>query len=419
MVFTEPRERDVFLTGALSNLSGCLPEVKGTYAGSEVYANIFSFSIAPAANGKGALKFAKALVDEFHQNTIKQSKEAETLYNQALLKFKQKANNKKKGDTSLEEAPQKPKFKVVIIPANTSYAKILSHIEQNEGTGIICETEADTLGNVFKQDWGSYSDMLRKAFHHERLSSSRKSDNEFIEVNNPRLSISLSGTPSQVAGLISSPEDGLFSRFIYYVFKVEQIWRDVSPKSNPVNLTEHFRILSLRVYDMIQFLMQGETIIALTDQQWEILNQTCDKWLNETVTFISEDASSVVKRLGLILFRICMIFTAMRKYENGEFTKELTCTNDDFDCALKLAETYLQHSLLMFNNLPKQNGGIIFKRGDNKKEFFKALPEKFSRKQALEISKSFHLSTRTVDGELNNALGKFLKKEGAGNYIKI
>jgi hypothetical protein len=84
----------------------------------------------------------------------------------------------------------------VYIPANTSYAKILWHLEQNEGTGIICETEADTLGNVVKQEWGSYSDMLRKSFHHERLSSSRKGNNEFTEVNAPSLSIALSGTPN-------------------------------------------------------------------------------------------------------------------------------------------------------------------------------------------------------------------------------
>jgi hypothetical protein len=419
LVFSEPRERDVLFTGALTNLSGCLHQVKGTYAGSEVFANLFSFSIAPAASGKGALKFAKMLVDEYHTNTLRQSKEAEALYNHALLEFKQRANHKKKGDTSIDEAPQKPKFKVVFIPANTSYAKILWHLEQNEGTGIMCETEADTLGNVFKQDWGSYSDMLRKAFHHERISSSRKSDNEFTEVDNPRLSISLSGTPGQVAGLISSSEDGLFSRFLYYMYKVEQSWNDVSPKSNPINLTEHFRNLSARVNEMIQFLMQGETIVSLTDQQWELLNNTCSQWLNETVAFVSEDASSLVKRLGLILFRICMVFTAMRKYENGDLSREVTCIDDDFDSALKLAETYLQHGLLMFNNLPKQNGGVNFKKVDSKQSFFNALPENFSRKQALEISKSFHYSPRTVDSMLNKALGKFLRKEGSGNYIKI
>jgi hypothetical protein len=37
MAFTDERERDVFLTGALAILSGCLPGVKGVYAGNEVF----------------------------------------------------------------------------------------------------------------------------------------------------------------------------------------------------------------------------------------------------------------------------------------------------------------------------------------------------------------------------------------------
>jgi len=79
---------------------------------------------------------------------------------------------------------------------------------------------------------------LRKAFHHERISSSKKTNNEYIEVNEPRLAVALSGTPNQVTGLIATAEDGLFSRFIFYAYKVEQLWRDVSPYANNINLTE-------------------------------------------------------------------------------------------------------------------------------------------------------------------------------------
>jgi len=264
LAFTDERERDVFLTGAFAILSGCLPGVKGVYAGNEVFPNLFPFAIAPAANGKGALKFAKMLADEYHSFVLKASWESETQYNQQVSEHKQKLHSKTKKDTTIEEVPIKPSFKVVYIPANTSFAKILWHLEQNEGTGIICETEADKLGNVFKQEWGSYSDMLRKSFLHERLSSSRKGNNEFTEVNAPSLFIALSGTPNQVTGLISSSEDGLFSRFMFYAFKVEQKWKDVSSKANNINLTEHFKTLSLTVFKMVLFLQREETIVELT-----------------------------------------------------------------------------------------------------------------------------------------------------------
>jgi hypothetical protein len=419
MAFTDERERDVFLTGALAILSGCLPGVKGVYAGNEVFPNVFSFAIAPAASGKGALKFAKMLADDYHSFVLKASREAEMQYNQELSEHKQRISSKKKGDTSTEEPPTKPTFKVVYIPANTSYAKILWHLEQNEGTGIICETEADTLGNVFKQEWGSYSDMLRKSFHHERLSSSRKGNNEFTEVNAPSLSIALSGTPNQVTGLIASSEDGLFSRFLFYAFKVEQRWKDVSPNANNINLTEHFKVLSGRVFNMVQFLQREETIIELTTEQWQQLNQHCEGWLNEVTMFTAEEAASIVKRLGLILYRMAMIFTSLRKFENGEAATRIVCTDEDFNTALRLAEIYLHHSILMFNNLPKQSEATQFKTGDSKRKFFEALPEEFTRQQAVEIGKQFQLSPRTVDDILHNATGKALEKLKAGHYRKI
>jgi len=419
MAFTDERERDVFLTGALAILSGCLPGVKGVYAGNEVFPNLFSFAIAPAASGKGALKFAKMLADEYHSFVLTASREAESHFNQEMSEHKQKLHSKKKSDTSMEEVPIKPSFKVVYIPANTSYAKILWHLEQNEGTGIICETEADTLGNVFKQEWGSYSDMLRKSFHHERLSSSRKGNNEFTEVNAPSLSIALSGTPNQVTGLIASSEDGLFSRFMFYAFKVEQKWKDVSPNANNINLTEHFKTLSLSVFKMVLFLQREETIVELTATQWQQLNQTCEAWLNEVTMFTAEEAASIVKRLGLILYRMAMQFTALRKFENGEASSTLVCTDEDFTTALQLAEIYLQHSILMFNNLPKQSETTHFKTGDSKRKFFDALPQEFTRQQAVETGKLFTLAARTVDDILHNATGKALEKLKAGHYRKI
>lgn len=419
LAFSDARERDVFLTGALGILSGCIPNVKGIYAQQEVYPNLFTFAIAPAASGKGALKFAKQLADEYHTQVLTASKEADEQYKLEENTYKQNLRNLKRGETMNEEPPVKPAFKVVYIPANTSYAKILSHLEQNEGTGIICETEADTLGNVFKQEWGSYSDMLRKSFHHERLSSSRKTNNEFTEVNNPCLSIALSGTPNQVTGLIASAEDGLFSRFLFYAFEVEQIWKDVSPYGSQVNLTDHFRSLSLQVYNMVKFLKLGETNVTLSKSQWEQLNKQCASWLQDITTFTSKDAASIVKRLGLILYRIAMLFTALRKFENAEAAEQVECTDIDFNTALQLAEIYLQHSVLMFNNLPKQQNNTTFQTGDSKRKFFDALPKEFTRAEAVELGKQNKLSPRSVDDLLRYATPSLLTKIKAGHYQKV
>ncbi|HOG20731.1 MAG TPA: DUF3987 domain-containing protein, partial [Salinivirgaceae bacterium] len=274
-------------------------------------------------------------------------------------------------------------------------------------------------GNVLKQEWGGYSDMLRKSFHHERISSSKKTNNEYIEVNEPRLSVALSGTPNQVTGLIASSEDGLFSRFIFYAYKAEQQWRDVSPYASSFNLTEHFSSLSDQVFQLIQFLQQFPATVELSQQQWQNLNSICSRWLIEVTTFTGDDAGSIVKRLGLILFRMTMIFTAIRKFENGDASTTVICTVADFEIAVKLADIYLQHSLLMFHNLPKQNDSAVFRSGDNKRKFFDALPSDFKRAEAIELGKQYNLSTRSVDNLLKELTGRYLSQPQYGCYSKI
>jgi hypothetical protein len=219
--------------------------------------------------------------------------------------------------------------------------------------------------------------------------------------------------------LIASAEDGLFSRFLFYAFKVEQLWKDVSPYGSQVNLTDHFRNLSLQVYNMVKFLKMGETNVTLSRNQWQQLNSCCTVWLQDITTFTSEDAASIVKRLGLILYRMAMLFTALRKFENAEAAEQVQCTDTDFDTALRLTEIFMQHSILMFNNLPKQQNATVFQTGDNKRKFFEALPKEFTRAEAVELGKQHKLSPRSVDDLLHNATPGILTKLKAGHYQKL
>jgi hypothetical protein len=391
--------------------------VSGLYSGSVIYPSLFSFILAPAASGKGALKFAKALADKYHDKTLAESIDDKKRYQECSAAYKML---KEKGKLERgQEMPQAPKFRVVYIPANTSNAKIVQHLDCNEGKGIICETEADTLGQTFKTEWGSYSDMLRKSFHHEKISVSRKTDGEFTEVNNPQLSVALSGTPKQVFSIIASAEDGLFSRFIFYVFKTEAVWLDPSPKGNPVNLTDYFTTQSRHVLKLVEYYERDEMILHLTDEQWDKFNPIFSSYIHQINTFVSEDALSVVKRLGLILYRFCMIFSAIRKYEANDYQKEVYCSDIDFEISLSLIQTYIQHSIIMFTNLPKQELLGPFKAGGNKKKFYDELPTDFQRKQAVEIGKRFDIGERSVDNFLKTSLGKLLEHYKTGFYRKI
>jgi hypothetical protein len=145
--FTDKRKRDVFFTSAISIISGCLPNVTGVYFQERVYPHLYTFIIAPAASGKGVLKNAKRLADKYHQKILQQSRDAQKIHDNEMSDFKQLERSHKKGEPSPEK-PQAPPFKIIFIPADCSKARMIEHLKANDGQGIICETEADTMSGA-------------------------------------------------------------------------------------------------------------------------------------------------------------------------------------------------------------------------------------------------------------------------------
>jgi hypothetical protein len=181
----------------------------------------------------------------------------------------------------------------------------------------------------------------------------------------------------------------------------------------------HFKLELGGQYHWNLHLNNGKTNIHLSEEQWNKFNPTFEKYLHQISTFVSDDAQSIVKRLGLILYRFCMIFTAIRKYQAQEYATDIQCADEDFETALTLIEIYLQHSIIMFNNLPKQEENGPFKSGDNKKQFFNALPTEFKRSEAIELGKTFKLAERTVGNLLKACIGKYVIQPEYGVYEKL
>ncbi|MEM9821764.1 MAG: DUF3987 domain-containing protein [Bacteroidota bacterium] len=418
--FVDERERDVFLTSALTVLSGCLPEVSGVYDRRVYYPNLYSFIIAPAASGKGVMSFAKTLGMVRHDELLQKSREAMKVYKQEMYRYEVAVFQHKKGRGGEPNPPSnKPPFQLLYIPANSSSAMLIQHLYQNNGSGTLFESEADTLGNVLKQDWGGYSDLLRKAFHHEAISYSRKQGEEFLEINQPKLSVALSGTPNQILKLIPSTEDGLFSRFLFYGFEGEVKWRDVSPTGSGTDWTNLFDQLSREVLAMSNFLKKYPTTVKLSQQQWRNLNIGFTEQLVETYSFVGVEALSIVKRMGLIMFRMAMIFTAMRKFEKGRKEKVITCEEIDSEVAQLLADYYLKHAMHLYEMLPRRKVGMERPMTRNKRQLFEALPSKFKRSEAISIGKQLGWSERSVDRFLKRLSGDRLLQPSHGNYEKV
>ena len=136
----------------------------------------------------------------------------------------------------------------IICPPDSSAAAVKGNLKLNIGIATICETEADTLSSTLQQEWGQFSDLMRKAFQHEPITFSRLGEKSMIkleEIPCPRLSICLSGTPNQIHGLIKGIEDGMFSRIMFYSFRNVDIpaFKDVFSDTGS-NLTEYFNKIS-------------------------------------------------------------------------------------------------------------------------------------------------------------------------------
>jgi len=268
-----------------------------------------------------------------------------------------------------------------------------------------------------KQDWGGFSDLLRKAFHFEPISYSRKSNDEYIEIQAPRLSVALSGTPSQIFHLIPSAEDGLYSRFCFYAFSTGIVWRDVSD-ANQTDLGPLFQEKSQEVLQMIEFWKSNVAVFKLKKNQWADLNRHFEKLLFQAGAFERWEALSIVKRMALVLFRIAMLLTAIRRYELKNWSEELICQDEDFQIAKSLVEVYREHGFFLFGLLGKPKGVNYHQLPNRKKQFYEKLPNHFQRKEAVEVGRELGISSASVDRWLKQLTKDYLEQTEYGGYQK-
>ena len=177
--------------------------------------------MAPSAAGKSALTWVRLLIEPIHDKIRNEVKEAMKTYRREKAAYDSLGKERRN-----QEAPVLPPNRMFLIPGNNTGTGILQNIMDSNGTGLICESEADTVSTAIGTEYGNWSDTLRKAFDHDRLSYNRRTDREYKETTACYLSVLLSGTPAQIKPLISSPENGQFSRNIFYYMPRVGEWKD-------------------------------------------------------------------------------------------------------------------------------------------------------------------------------------------------
>jgi len=386
-----PEDRDLLLLGSLVVISACLPKVYGIYAEREVYPNLFLFVTAQASAGKGRLTLCRKLVDPIHKSLREVSKLQFEEYQRNLTEY---AATKNKAET---ERPKEPPVKMLVIPANNSATGVFQILNDNNGSGLMFETEGDTLALTFKSEHGNYSDGFRKAFHHETISYNRRKDREFVEIQNPRLSALLSGTPKQVSALIPSAENGLFSRFIFYFMNVRPVWNDVFANSSDQTLDSYFNHLGMQFFDLYKHLeYQAKPIrFCLTSMQEKSFNAYFSQTQNQYLCLYGADYLATVRRLGLITFRMAMILTALRIMDDGDIHSPLVCRDNDFNTALSMVKILVQHAAQVFQQLPSE--AVATAPKNQKQQFLDELPQEFCRKDYLTVAHKLGIPDKTAE----------------------
>lgn len=413
-------EKDMLLLASITILSGAFPEVYAIYDNSKVFANLFTFLVANAASGKGRTTSCLKLVNLIEQEVRDANKQEMDDYQQELADIR--AMGRKASGMPL---PKEPPYRSLLIPANCSSTAIYQALHDNHDQGITFETEADSLANTLKSDYGNFSDGLRKGFHHEDITYRRRKENEHVEIHNPKWTVYLTGTPGQVTNLIPSAENGLFSRFLFMKVDIPAKWHNVFSKSTRT-IDEEMEAIGKRVYGIHLLLKnkQGGIEFQMTEEQQAKFNDFFNKLVEEYKDMLGRDFVANIYRMGLSAYRIAMILSITRLEDATSLPERIICKDEDLECALIIADTLMQHAARIFSTLlPNKEGGDVMgiKLSPKSEKLFAALPASFNRQMVLAAAQKLGIAKRTAEKYVGEYVSRYnlCKRVDNGKYEKV
>lgn len=439
---TSPTQRDVMLIGALTAIGASMERyVRCPYAGKLQSPCLQSFIVAPSASGKGILSLIRLLVEPIHDEIRQQVATEVKAYK------KEKATYDVMGkERSKVEAPQMPKNRMFLISGNNTGTGILQNIMDANGTGLICETEADTISAAIGSEYGHWSDTLRKAFDHDRLSYNRRTDQEYREVKKSYLSVLLSGTPAQVKPLIPSTENGLFSRQLFYY--MHGIWAWINQfESGEADLEAIFTDIGLEWKKQLDLMKtHGVHTLRLTDEQKQEFNALFSDLFFRSGLANDNEMSSSIARLAVNTCRIMAEVAMIRALEcdqpyqfknssihlltpdkeiatdnikDGIITRwDVTITAEDFKAVLELVTPLYRHATHILSFLPSTE--VKHRANADRDALFEAMGNQFTRAQLSEQATIMKIKPNTAFGWLNRLIkkGLFTNADDKGIYTR-
>ena len=355
-----PAEKDMLLLSALTACSSVMPNIYVKYGvtAKRYYPNLQLFIVGSAACGKGIANLALELVKPIH-----------------------------------EAMP-------LIIPGDATYPAFYQTLAKQHGRGYIHESEGSVITDIWRSSRANYNTALRKAAEHETISRSRCKEASIIQ--NPQVSMVLTGTFSQYHALVPSIENGYFSRLLTLIVDEHQTFssRYVQPSENSDEVIRAAAQQLYRLYEALYAAKPRE--FRLTDDQRTRLGNHLQNAYPTLIRMLGEDFHSVVLRMAVHIERIAMILSGLRmgtpEYDMGLIDKEIICKDADYATAELIGNKLILHMAQAYQ-LVKGTEKIEHpqvKLLDQKQILLSLLPEEFESKRLIEEAQLQGISRRTV-----------------------
>lgn len=416
------RERDILLLSMITNISGCLPGVRMNYGGMVYSADLYLVALAGSGRGKGVMQLAAILPAAIQEYYDELNRKDEREYRQKLLKWnlEERLAAQEKRVPDLDQCPEMPVERILKVAPNISKSQLILALEAGGAVGLVMNaSELDMISSAMHQEYGKHDDVMRAASQHEEVSSYFKTDHRLVVVSDPHLALCASGTPAQLHKFISSLENGMYSRVAFYVGQAHWEYKSANPGKARLDMRAYFKGMGEELLRMFIFLSGSPTEMVFTEEQWKEHTERFRTYLREVVAEDDDSPGAIVLRHGLMMSRIAMVLTALRKCEPQWNTSEWECSDEDFHTAMQIVDVLLEHSLLLSTSMDDTAGRIRPVKAFFKlRPVLKKMPREFTYSELMAAANEAGLPTASVKRYLLRLVYYQIVEKEDGKYRK-
>lgn len=416
------RERDILLLSMITNISGCLPGVRMNYGGMVYSADLYLVALAGSGRGKGVMQLAAILPAAIQKYYDELNRKDEREYRQKLLKWnlEERLAAQEKRVPDLDQCPEMPVERILKVAPNISKSQLILALEAGGAVGLVMNaSELDMISSAMHQEYGKHDDVMRAASQHEEVSSYFKTDHRLVVVSDPHLALCASGTPAQLHKFISSLENGMYSRVAFYVGQAHWEYKSANPGKARLDMRAYFKGMGEELLRMFIFLSGSPTEVVFTEEQWKEHTERFRTYLREVVAEDDDSPGAIVLRHGLMMSRIAMVLTALRKCEPQWNTSEWKCSDEDFHTAMQIVDVLLEHSLLLSTSMDDTAGRIRPVKAFFKlRPVLKKMPREFTYSELMAAANEAGLPTASVKRYLLRLVYYQIVEKEDGKYRK-